>query len=68
LFSSISTTGREAGLDGIADVIRCEEPVSGINMAQQGREKTSDRDSGGEAELQAETGLDRERISPVVVV
>jgi hypothetical protein len=42
LGSSISIAERGAGLDGIADVIRCEEPVSGTNMAQPSREKRSD--------------------------
>jgi len=42
LGSSISIAELEEGLDGIADVIRCEEPVSGTNMAQREREKRSD--------------------------
>jgi hypothetical protein len=40
--SSISIAEREEGPEGIADVIRCEEAVSGINMAQRGGEKSSD--------------------------
>ncbi len=33
---SISIAELEEGPEGIADVIRCEEAVSGINMAQRG--------------------------------
>jgi hypothetical protein len=34
--SSISIAEREEGPEGIAGVIRCEEAVSGVNMAQRG--------------------------------
>src|ERR1700678_1391594 len=43
LLSSISIAEREEGLDGISWVIRCEEPLSGSNMAQRRRENRSDR-------------------------
>src|SRR5258708_34378722 len=38
LVSSISIAEREGEPEGIDDV-RCEEPISGTNMAQRGREK-----------------------------
>src|SRR5216683_3552538 len=40
LFSSISIAEREEEPEGIDDVIRCEEPISGTNMAQRCREKS----------------------------
>jgi hypothetical protein len=39
LVSSISIAEREEEPEGIDDVIRCEEPISGTNMAQRCREK-----------------------------
>jgi hypothetical protein len=50
---------RAAEPEGIAGFIRCEKPVSGTNMAQRRREKSSEsRDFGAfSPELQAETGL-----------
>src|SRR5476651_3689 len=64
LFSSISIAGREAGLGGITDVIRCEEAVSGINMAQRGREKRPVvvGPGAGTGNFGLKPGLDSERI------
>src|SRR5258708_36070197 len=39
LVSSISIAERDGEPEGIDDVIRCEEPISGTNMAQRRREK-----------------------------
>src|SRR4030081_3118124 len=55
LLSSISIAEREEGTGGIAGVIRCEGPLTKLNMAQRGREKSPFGD--GKRELRRETGL-----------
>jgi hypothetical protein len=39
LVSSISIAEREGEPEGISDVIRCGQPISGTNMAQRASEK-----------------------------
>src|SRR5216683_1387997 len=58
LASSISIAEREEEPEGIDDVIRCEEPISGTNMAQRCREKRPVEERlGRKRELRGETGL-----------
>jgi hypothetical protein len=59
LDSSISIAEREEGPEGITDVIRCEEPISGTNMAQRARERPVAGPFGaGKGNLAVKPGLD----------
>src|SRR5260370_35178457 len=58
LVSSISIAEREEEPEGIDDVIRCEEPISGASMPQRCREKSPVEDGlGRKRELRGESGL-----------